>query len=125
MYVGDTFDFFVFTCCDFRNRFNKVCFDNLVRYFPDSPLVPEALYLKGRALMAAGSHRDAQEALQKLCDDFPRSDLFRVAKLNIGICQVRQGNTLSAIATFEDIIAKYPTSQEARQASDLLQDVKR
>jgi len=99
--------------------------DNLIKYFPDSSNVPEALYLKGRALYALRSYVRAQEAFQKLCNDYPSSSRFRVSRLSIGRCQLAQGNTLAAISTFEDIANRWPTSPEARSANELLQDIKR
>jgi len=98
--------------------------DNLIKYFPDSNNIPEALYLKGRALMAQKSYAKAQESFQKLCTSHPSSDRFRAARLNIGKCQEAQGNALAAIATFEDIVRRWPTSPEARSANDILQDLK-
>jgi len=98
--------------------------DNLIKYFPESDHIPEALYLKGRALMAQKSYAKAQESFQKLCTNHPSSDRFRAARLNIGKCQEAQGNVLAAIATFEDIVRRWPTSPEARSANDILQDLK-
>jgi len=98
--------------------------DNLVKYFPDSDHVPEALYIRGRALYATKSYDRAQESFQRLCDKHPSSPRFRAAKLNIGRCQVSSGNTLAAVATLEDIVRRWPNSPEARSAGDLLQDLK-
>ncbi|MCL1909179.1 MAG: tetratricopeptide repeat protein [Holophagaceae bacterium] len=98
--------------------------DNLIKHFPDSDTVPDALYVKGRALMATRSYREAQDAFQKLCNEYPASNLFRQARLNIGNCQLSQGNAMAAIATFENIISRWPTSTEARRAGEILQDVK-
>jgi len=99
--------------------------DNLIKYFPDSNNIPEALYLKGRALMALKEHAKAQESFQKLCTDFPSSARFRAARLNIGRCQLAQGSTPAAIITFEDIGRRWPTSPEARSARELLQDLRK
>ncbi|MDR2562189.1 MAG: tetratricopeptide repeat protein [Holophagales bacterium] len=98
--------------------------DNLIKYFPDSDYVPEALYLKGRALMAMKSYREAQESFQKIITNYPRYGQYRAALLNIGTCQVYQGNSLAAIATLEGIVKRYPSSEEARRATEILQDVK-
>jgi TolA-binding protein len=98
--------------------------DNLIKYFPDSESIPDALYLKGRALYAEMQYKDAQDTFQKICNDFPRSNLFRTARLEIGKCQVAQGNNLAAIATFEAIMKQWPSSQEASLAAELIQDVK-
>jgi|GEM_PF-227347 len=98
--------------------------DNLIKYFPDSGNIPEALYLKGRALMAQKSYAKAQESFQKLCTNHPSSDRFKAARLNIGKCQEAQGNVLAAIATFEDIVRRWPTSPEARSANEIVQDLK-
>jgi TolA-binding protein len=98
--------------------------DNLAKYFPDSDHVPEALYIKGRALYAQKSYARAQEAFQRLCDRYPSSARFRAARLNIGRCQASAGNTLAAVATLEDVVRLWPSSPEARSAGDLLQDLK-
>ena len=98
--------------------------DNLIKYFPDSENVPEALYLKGRALFAMRSYGKAQETFQKLCNEYPRSERFRASRLHVGRCQLAQGNTLAAIATFEDISSRWPSSPEARSAGEMLQDIK-
>jgi TolA-binding protein len=98
--------------------------DNLAKYFPDSDHVPEALYIKGRALYAQKSYAKAQEAFQRLCDRYPASPRFRAARLNVGRCQASSGNTLAAIATLDDIVRRWPSSPEARSAADLAQDLK-
>jgi len=98
--------------------------DNLLKYFPDSPNVPEALYLKGRALYALKSYAKAQEAFQRLCGEHPSSPRFRAARLNAARCQASLGNTLAAVATLEDIARRWPSSPEARSAADLLEDLK-
>jgi len=98
--------------------------DNLIKYFPDSDYVPEALYLKGRALMAMKSYREAQDSFQKIITNYPRYGQYRAALLNIGTCQIYQGNTLAAIATLDGIVRRYPSSEEARRANEILQDVK-
>jgi len=98
--------------------------DNLLKYFPDSNNIPEALYIKGRALMSLRSYAKAQESFQKLCTDYPNSNRFRVARLNIGSCQTEQGFIPAAIATFEDIVRRWPTSPEARSAGERVQDLK-
>jgi TolA-binding protein len=98
--------------------------ENLIKYFPDSDNIPEALYLKGRALFAMRAYGRSQEAFQRLCSEYPRSERFRASRLNVGRCQHAQGNTLAAIATLEDIVELWPNSTEARSAKDLLQDVK-
>jgi TolA-binding protein len=99
--------------------------DNLIRHFPDSDNIPEALYLKGRALYALKLYVRAQESFQKLCNDYPSSTRFRAARLSVGRCQLAQGNTLAAISTLEDIARRWPTSPEARSANELLQDIKK
>jgi TolA-binding protein len=98
--------------------------DILIKYFPDSDHVPDALYLKGKALMAMRSYRGAQDSFQTIITSHPRYSQYRATLLNIGTCQVYQGNTLAAIATLEDIVKRYPSSEEARRASEILQDVK-
>ncbi|MCL1894105.1 MAG: tetratricopeptide repeat protein [Holophagaceae bacterium] len=98
--------------------------DNLIKHFPDSDNLPDALYIKGRALMATGAFKEAQDSFQKLCNEFPASVLFRQARLSVGRCQLNQGNTLAAISTFEQIVDRWPTSEEARRAAEILQDVK-
>ncbi|MDR0498851.1 MAG: tetratricopeptide repeat protein [Holophagales bacterium] len=111
-----------FNAGNYSNAVDAV--DNLLKYFPDSKNIPEALFLKGRALMAQKSYAKAQDSFQKLCSDYPSSDRFRAARLNIGKCQEAQGNTLAAIGTYNDIVRRWPTSPEARSASDILQDLK-
>jgi TolA-binding protein len=98
--------------------------DNLVKYFPDSDHVPEALYIKGRALYALKDYARAQDAFQRLCDGHPSSPRFRAARLNIGRCQASAGNPLAAIATLDDVARRWPSSPEARSAADLAQDLK-
>jgi TolA-binding protein len=97
--------------------------DHLIKYFPDSEKVPDALYLKGRALMATNSFAEAQKSFQQIWDNYPELNLRRVAKLNIGRCQLRQNNIMAAIGTFQEIVSRWPTSPEAKQASEILEDV--
>ena len=97
--------------------------DNLIKYFPDSDYVPEALYLKGKALMAMKSYREAQESFQKIIKEHSNYGQYKAALLSIGICQVYQNNTLAAIATLKNIVRNYPSSEEAKRAKEILQDI--
>jgi TolA-binding protein len=73
--------------------------------------------------MAGKSYADAQKSFQQICDNYPESTQFRAARLNIGRCQLNQNNTMAAIGTFQDIVRRWPSSQEAKAASEILQDV--
>jgi TolA-binding protein len=97
--------------------------DYLIKYFPDSALVPDALYTEGKALSAAKSFADAQKSFQRICDKHPESPLFKAAKLSIGRCQLNQNNTTAAIVTFQEVARLWPSSPEAKAANEILQDV--
>jgi len=71
-------------------------------------------------LYAKKEWRKAVLAYQKFRDDNPKSKRFPTATLRIGQCFMELGMKDDARTFFEEVVAKYPKSDEAKQARNLL-----
>ena len=61
------------------------------------------------------------KALQDVISKFPKSNKINDAMLKIGYVQEKQGKKQDAVATFQDLLKKYPKSKPATLARQKLQ----
>lgn len=84
--------------------------------FPQSQLVPNAMYWIGLAQFNLKDYRTARASQEALLKKFPDSSKAPDAMLIIGSVQAELGDSGSARNTFQEIVAKYPTSDAAAKA---------
>jgi TolA-binding protein len=95
--------------------------DKLIKSFPDSRLVPDALYEKGRAYVMLDDSKSAISIFNLLWDKYPDSHFARKAGLQIGLLYFNLKELQQSAAAYKRVITKYPGSEEAKVA---LQDLK-
>lgn len=95
--------------------------DELIQHFPSSSYRAEALYNKGRALILSGSKDGrASAAFAELEKEYPDTQFARLGMMEQAMLAYNSGATDRAIATYKQLISRYPESEEARSAlSDL------
>lgn len=95
--------------------------DQLVRRYPESSHIPEALYDKGRALiLSKAPAAQAQRTFAQLIAQYPETSYARLGALEQGMLAYNAGQHDEAIKAYKELIARYPESEEARSAlSDL------
>ena len=84
--------------------------------FPQSQLVPNAMYWIGLAQFNLKDYRTARTSQEALLKKFPDSSKVADAMLIIGSVQSELGDSVAARKTFQEIVAKYPASDAAAKA---------
>lgn len=109
-----------------RNYQGKItALDNLMRQYPNSQYMDDALYEKSRALSMLNREREAIEALQKLVSDFPGSPLAGQGGVQLGQLYYNSGNYVQSIAAYKRVVSHFPGSDDARNALVSLETVYR
>lgn len=104
---------------DYNAKINSM--DKLIRDFPESRYVPDAMFEKGRSYVLLENSRAAAEAFETLIRRFPQNSLARKAGVQLGLLYYNDNQTQKAADAYKKVINDYPNSEEARVA---LQDLK-
>lgn len=104
---------------DYQGKINVM--DRLIREFPESQYVDDALFEKGRAYVLIENNREAAGCFEKLMRDYPQSSLARKAGVQLGLIYFNDNQPEKAVAAYKKVISDYPGSEEAKVA---LQDLK-
>jgi tol-pal system protein YbgF len=95
---------------------------NFVRANPDSPLAPDCHYWIGDSYFMLGEHYRAIVSFNEVRQRYAGSGRAPTAGLMIGFALLQMGNKQEARLAFEKVVADYPSSREAAQAREKLQD---
>ncbi len=98
-----------------------ILLDKLIAKYPDSYLLPDALYEKGRAFVMLNNAPEAIETYRDVLNKYPNSSYARKAGTQIGLLYFNQNKLPQSTEAYKKVIADYPGSEEARVA---LQDLK-
>ena len=104
---------------DYRGKISAM--DRLVREYPESPYVDDALFEKGRAYVMLENSQGAAEAFEKVISQFPQSTQARKAGIQLGLLYFNDNQPEKAAAAYKKVVDNYPGSDEAKVA---LQDLK-
>lgn len=95
--------------------------DQLIRNYPESQYVDDALFEKGRAYVLLENLSAAEQTFTKLIREYPESSLARKAGIQLGLIYYNTNQPEKAAEAYKSVIRHYPGSEEARVA---LQDLK-
>jgi TolA-binding protein len=104
---------------DYKGKISVL--DQIVKDYPTSTLVPEALFEKGRSYVMLENDAAAIETYSKLQESYPDSENARKAGLQTGLLHFNANRLQSSAEAYKKVISKYPGSEEAKVA---LQDLK-
>ena len=104
---------------DYNGKITQM--DKLIRDFPTSIYITDALYEKGRAYVLLNNTTTAINTYQELLNKYPDSNPARRAGLQIGLLYYNANQPQKSAVAYKNVIAKYPGSEEAQVA---LQDLK-
>jgi tol-pal system protein YbgF len=88
--------------------------------YPESPYLPLALYWGANSKYASKNYTAAITQLQNFIKGFPTHPRIPAALLTLGNAQLESGNKGAAKKTFAEIISKYPDSEAAKEAQQLI-----
>lgn len=88
--------------------------------YPKSPYLPLALFWSGNSKYANKDYAGAIAQLQSLIKRFPSHPRIPAAMLTLGNAQLESGNKVAAKKTFTEIVSKYPDTDTAKDAQQLI-----
>ena len=95
--------------------------DQLIREYPESQYIDDALFEKGRTYVLLENSSSAIQTFNKLIGEYPESSLARKAGIQLGLIYYNDNQPEKAAEAYKQVISKYPGSEEAKVA---LQDLK-
>lgn len=104
---------------DYKGKISVM--DRLIREFPESQYVDDALFDKGRSYVLLDNNQAAAASFEQLMRDFPQSSLARKAGVQLGLIYFNDNQPEKAADAYKSVISNYPGSEEAKVA---LQDLK-
>lgn len=104
---------------DYKGKISVM--DRLIREFPESQYVDDALFEKGRSYVLLDNNQAAAASFEQLMRDFPQSSLARKAGVQLGLIYFNDNQPEKAADAYKSVISNYPSSEEAKVA---LQDLK-
>ena len=104
---------------DYKGKISVM--DRLIREFPESQYVDDALFEKGRSYVLLDNNQAAAASFEQLMRDFPQSSLARKAGVQLGLIYLNDNQPEKAADAYKSVISNYPGSEEAKVA---LQDLK-
>ena len=104
---------------DYKRKISVM--DRLIREFPESQYVDDALFEKGRSYVLLDNNQAAAASFEQLMRDFPQSSLARKAGVQLGLIYFNDNQPEKAADAYKSVISNYPGSEEAKVA---LQDLK-
>jgi len=90
--------------------------DQLVKGYPNSPRVPDALFWQAQAAARQGDYGKAALLSQDLIQKYPNSPRVPQAMLAQSLAFRKLGKTQAAQAVLQDVVKRFPDTPEARSA---------
>lgn len=107
-----------------RNYAGKVsALNDMMKKYPNSEYVDDALYEKSRALVMQDKEREAIIVLEQLLREYPSSNLNAQAGTQLGQLYFNTNNAQKSIEAYKRVINNYPNSEEARISIKSLESV--
>ena len=95
-----------------------VALDQLIKTYPKSELIPQAMLEKAGALAADGKGKEAVAAYNNLIKAYPKSAEARKGLLQMAVVDKNMNNEDAAIEAYKRVIKNYPSSEEAQAAAE-------
>ncbi|MDN4753969.1 tetratricopeptide repeat protein [Porphyromonadaceae bacterium W3.11] len=94
---------------------------NLINRYPNSKLVPEAMYEQGRSLALMGNNSGARNVFERFFNQYSRDKVAPKVGIQWALSYFNEGNLDEAAKVYERVIRDYPRTPEAKSA---VQDLK-
>ncbi|MCK5878888.1 MAG: tol-pal system protein YbgF [Holophagae bacterium] len=99
-------------------------FKEYTTYYPNSDKVDNARYWLGLCYYEQEKYRDAIAQFEKVINDYPDSDVLPAAMLRKGLSLLASNSIGVGVVELQDLIKKFPLSQEARIARKKLNELR-
>jgi TolA-binding protein len=104
---------------DYQGKINMM--EQLIRNYPESQYIVNALYEKGRTYVLLENYNMAENDFNQLIGRSPQSSLARKAGLQLGLLYYNSNRPEKAVSAYKQVISNFPGSEEAVTA---IQDLK-
>ena len=94
---------------DYKGKISVM--DRLIREFPESQYVDDALFEKGRSYVLLDNNQAAAASFEQLMRDFPQSSLARKAGVQLGLIYFNDNQPEKAADAYKSVISNYPGSE--------------
>lgn len=91
-------------------------FQRVIRLYPESPAVPEALVASARVFRRAGRFDSATDSARRAVLDHPESSVAPEAQFELGLSLTMAGDPLLGLEEFQRVRTRYPDSPAAARA---------
>nr|WP_319493645.1 tol-pal system protein YbgF [uncultured Desulfobacter sp.] len=102
---------------------SRIQFENFINKYPDSKNADNARFWIADSYYAEKWYEKAILEYQKVLDDYPNSNKNAAARLKQGYAFAALGEKANAKMMLEELIKRYPTSQEAKYAKEKLKNL--
>jgi tol-pal system protein YbgF len=99
-------------------------FGNFLEQYPESSLVPDAVYWLGESYHAQGLNARAVKVWEMQAKEFPKADTTPQALLSLGETYRAMDNIPAAEEALKRLIASFPVSDEAQRAKLILSELR-
>jgi tol-pal system protein YbgF len=99
-------------------------FGAFIQRFPQSQLMPNARFFKGRCYLKQENYLEAIQEFKVVQNNYPTSSKVPVAMQNHAVALSRLGQSAEAIRLLEEVVDNYPFSPAAEQAKYDLKKLK-
>ena len=99
-----------------RHKEKIAIMDKVIDNFPSSVYAPKAIYEKAQAYIALNDNGKAEAAFAELMESYPNSAEARQGQLQLAMLLNAIGRKDEALDQYKSLIAKSPTSEEAKVA---------
>lgn len=99
--------------------------DAMIRKYPESQYIDDAMYEKSRALVMTGREQEATSVLSQMLNKFPDSNIAAKAGVLLGQSYYNTNQTNQAISTYKKVIERDKNTEEARIALQSLEGIYR
>lgn len=89
---------------------------SLIRKYPSSPLVPNAVFERGRAYVVIEDYKRGEQDFNTVIDSYSTSSFVPGAIVQLGLLYYNLGENDKAITQFKRVIENYKATPEARNA---------
>jgi len=84
--------------------------------YPNSALMPNAIFERGRAHVTLENFRNGEDDFNSVISDYPNSPFVPRAIVQLGLLHYNMGDNQRAISQFKRVIENYRSTPEARDA---------
>lgn len=102
----------------------RAAWGELLNKHPKSDYADNARYWIGESYYAEKDFASAILEFDKVVRDYPAGDKVAAALLKQGLAFLEIGEKEGGVATLQDVVKKYPKSEEAKKAKERLQKLK-